>query len=109
MLYRKKPVTVEAMLFSPSNDNLLTWLEEGGSRFLAGDARRPELLLDPDTYEYPESGHYIRPSDGALMIRTLEGDMAAKPGDYIIRGIAGEFYPCRGDIFIATYEPVVRP
>jgi hypothetical protein len=44
--------------------------------------------------------------DGRLTISTLEGKMVALPGDWIIRGVKGEFYPCRPDIFAATYEPV---
>ena len=48
------------------------------------------------------SGH--RP-DG-LHIMTLEGDMHASPGDFIIKGVKGEFYPCKPDIFAATYEKV---
>ncbi len=40
-----------------------------------------------------------------LRIFTLEGVMEAWPGDWIIKGIAGEFYPCRPDIFVQTYEP----
>jgi hypothetical protein len=43
--------------------------------------------------------------NGAMLIPTLEGTMAANPGDYIIRGVAGEFYPCKPDIFERTYEP----
>lgn len=39
-------------------------------------------------------------------IETLEGTMQARPGDYIIRGVQGEFYPCKPDIFAATYEEV---
>lgn len=39
-------------------------------------------------------------------IKTLEGDMQANVGDYIIKGVKGEFYPCKPDIFAATYEPV---
>lgn len=45
-------------------------------------------------------------ADGGLVIPTLEGDMQAVTGDYIIRGIKGEFYPCKPDIFEATYEKV---
>jgi hypothetical protein len=41
-----------------------------------------------------------------LIISTLEGDLRASPGDWIIRGVKGEFYPCKPDIFAATYEPV---
>ena len=39
------------------------------------------------------------------LVGTLEGVMQAKPGDWIIRGVQGEFYPCKPDIFAATYEP----
>lgn len=42
---------------------------------------------------------------GVLCIRTREGTMTANSGDWIIRGIKGEFYPCKPDIFDATYEP----
>jgi len=41
-----------------------------------------------------------------VVIKTLEGEMAANPGDWIVTGIKGETYPCRNDIFRATYEPV---
>lgn len=44
-----------------------------------------------------------------LSIETLEGWIRALPGDWIIRGIKGEFYPCKPDIFAATYEPVDAP
>jgi hypothetical protein len=43
--------------------------------------------------------------DAEWMIQTLEGDMWARPGDWIIKGVQGEFYPCKPDIFEATYEP----
>ena len=45
--------------------------------------------------------------DQRLTISTLEGDMQADYGDWIIKGIAGEFYPCKPDIFEQTYEEVV--
>jgi hypothetical protein len=44
-------------------------------------------------------------ADKGYDIKTLEGVMHASPGDWIIRGVAGEFYPCRADIFEKTYEP----
>lgn len=44
--------------------------------------------------------------DGDLIIFTLEGQLLASPGDYIIRGVKGELYPCKPDIFDATYEKV---
>lgn len=42
---------------------------------------------------------------GRMVIQTLEGNMEACPGDWIIKGVAGEFYPCKPGIFAATYEP----
>ena len=45
-------------------------------------------------------------SKWALVIPTLEGDMLASKGDYVIQGVKGEFYPCKPDIFEATYEKV---
>ena len=48
----------------------------------------------------------IEVSTGSAFIATLEGTMEARIGDYIIRGIRGEIYPCKPDIFEATYEPV---
>lgn len=47
------------------------------------------------------------PSLGTLDIPTLEGTMTAQPGDYIIRGVKGEYYPCKPDIFEAIYERVI--
>lgn len=44
--------------------------------------------------------------NGVVAIRTLEGVMVAECGDWIIRGVKGEFYPCKPDIFTATYEAV---
>lgn len=44
--------------------------------------------------------------EGTLLIRTLEGDHIASVGDYIIKGIKGEIYPCKPDIFEKTYEEV---
>lgn len=49
----------------------------------------------------------IERGDSTLSIHTLEGVMVADEGDWIIRGVAGEFYPCKPDIFEQTYEPVL--
>lgn len=45
-------------------------------------------------------------ADHALHVATLEGEMTVSHGDYVIRGVAGEMYPCKPDIFAATYEAV---
>ena len=59
------------------------------------------------SYTFPEcfAGNLIE-NDDTLLIKTLEGNMTACIGDYIIKGIKGEFYPCRADIFELTYERV---
>ncbi|MDN6798136.1 MAG: hypothetical protein L0L50_02335 [Propionibacterium sp.] len=110
--YRKKPVVIEAMLYGPTPraaHDLTDWMSKSLYPALVGNA------LDPDSLRYrdqvpeddsrPDKGWYIDPADGSLIIRTLEGDMRVAPGDYVIRGVRGEFYPCKPDIFAATYEP----
>lgn len=79
--YRKKPVEIEAVQNLPAA-NMSSWLQ------MAFDTRRCVPL-----------------PDGSVSIETLEGKMIAAPGDFIIRGITGEIYPCKPDIFHATYEP----
>ncbi len=54
----------------------------------------------------PNSGLTIDPATGQMLIATLEGEMRAGVGDWIIRGVQGEFYPIKPDIFEATYEEV---
>lgn len=57
-----------------------------------------------------EQASACRWSQDGLMIRTLEGDMFGAPGDMLIRGVKGELYPCKLDIFQATYEPAeIKP
>lgn len=75
--YRKRPVKIRAILYN--GDNI----------------QRVRSFI----------GHWLQDVDGpTITIRTLEGDMRAEPGDWIIRGVADECYPCRADIFAATYE-----
>lgn len=62
-----------------------------------------------DTFDIPGGKFVPNPTDlsrGTLLIPTLEGDHMALAGDFIIRGVAGEFYPCKPEIFAATYELV---
>ena len=113
MKYRKKPVTIEAMLYgsTPQDAHDMTcWLDENLYPGLIGDTTRPEELRYPDQLasdsSIPDKGWYIDPATGDLMIRTLEGDMHASPGDYVIKGVQGEFYPCKPAIFAKTYEEV---
>lgn len=80
--YTKKPVTVQAVQLT--DDNLAEVIE----------------WADTDAAVTIASGGGVL----KLTIHTLEGDVIAKSGDWVIRGVAGEFYPCRDDIFRATYE-----
>jgi len=83
MRYRKKPVVIEAVQFFDTTENLCE-LDE----FIGG------LVVDYSDKKHP-----------AVKIHTLEGVMRAEVGDWIIRGVNGEFYPCKPDIFGKTYEP----
>lgn len=100
MKYRKKPVVIEAMHFEGGNAQLhavYQWIEKNtqGS-FDVNDPSAP----------VPGSGVSIDAATGFMVIATLEGVMQVKAGDYVIRGVKGEFYPCRADIFEETYEVV---
>jgi len=87
--YRKKPMIIEAFRWT------------GG----------PDQTEDPEwIVEAMKNGHAGVDKDGeSFGIKTLEGRMTAFPGDYIIRGIKDEIYPCKPDIFEATYENVAQP
>lgn len=85
-----------------------SWMEANRYPLLIGNALEPATLRYPDQLpndtSVPDKGIWINPASGNLMIRTLEGDMRARAGDWIIRGVQGEFYACDPDIFAATYE-----
>lgn len=88
--YRKRPVVIDAMRWDGSEASqarIVTWAN-GRIEGFFGE-------VDEDC----EVGYF-------LAIYTLEGTMKARPGDWVIRGVAGEFYSCKPDIFAATYEAV---
>ena len=100
--FRKKPVEIEAMQFtgSPTEAHrVYEWIESN----TLGSFEPLSVLEKREPT--PESGVSINPATGGLLIATLEGVMEASPGDWIIRGVQGEFYPCKPDIFAVTYEP----
>lgn len=78
MKYRKKPVVIEAIQYTGENP---TEIKE----FVGENCRINK--------------------DGFIFIHTLEGDMSVCNGDFVIKGVNGEFYPCKPDIFDKTYEP----
>jgi len=97
MRYRKRPVVVDAMRLDGTPESALNvrlWIEQNGSHAHEG-------TVPPGSYPVDQGPH----GDGwHVTIHTLEGRMLACPGDYVIRGVQGEFYPCKPDIFEATYE-----
>ena len=86
MKYRKKPVVIEAIQFIDTPERL-----EELSKFIDNQPLRVD---------------YKNPNKPVLKLQTLEGEHIASVGDYIIKGVKGEFYPCKPDIFEMTYEPV---
>lgn len=88
MKYRKKPVEVEAMVWNGEN---IAEVRE----FCGHDAH----------FHYTYVAFENQPRVNLVLV-TLEGEMDVKPGNYIIKGVKGEFYPCRKDIFEETYEVV---
>lgn len=83
MKFRKRPIVIEAQRFDGTNCiDLLKWMQVPG-------------------WDNPE----LHPTDFPV-IHTLEGDMVAGLGDWIIKGVNGEFYPCKDEIFRKTYEAI---
>ena len=91
--FRKKPVVIEAY----------QW-KESDALNLRGKGW-PQWLVDATRSNEGEDQIVSQSFDGYATIKTLEGEMRADIGDWIIRGINGELYPCKPDIFAATYEP----
>lgn len=89
MRYRKKPVEVEAFQWSGETGEIVV----------------PEWFAEyVETQCSPIAQNKF--GESVVLIETLEGIMTAEPGDYIIKGVKGELYPCKPDIFHMTYEPV---
>ena len=88
--FKKKPVEIEAIQYTGKNDfEISKW---------SNDLVYPSPVLEPA--ENNPSGSY-------LQIKTLEGVMTAIVGDWIIKGVKGEFYPCKNDIFLMSYDVVI--
>ncbi|WJJ58469.1 hypothetical protein NDO71_orf103 [Klebsiella phage vB_KpnM_NDO71] len=86
--YRKKPVEIEAHKFdgsSTSAGQIHNWMETG---------------------VWKDSEIHTRDCGRTVEIKTPEGVVVASAGDYVIKGVAGEFYPCKSEIFHATYDPL---
>lgn len=83
MKYRKKPVVIEAIQWNGDKEEVVNFVGNN-VKFILGNE---------DGFDIP-------------VIHTLEGDMIVRRKDYIIKGVNGEFYPCKPDIFDKTYEEV---
>jgi hypothetical protein len=84
--FRKKPVVIEAI------------------QTTGGNGREVSEWANDPTVTFEKRGH--RSVHEIVIVKTLEGTMEANVGDWIIKGVNGEFYPCKPDIFAKTYEPV---
>lgn len=94
MRYRKKPVVIEAVKLENNKQSIVNAIE-----FVYNVGMETSVLgMDFEI-------NMVR-SDGGLIINTLEGNMLASFGDYIIKGVQGEFYPCEPGVFAETYELV---
>ena len=113
--YRKKPVVIEARQFfgggagpnggptphsTSHTHSIYLWIEKNTL-----GSFDPLDVIEGRT-PWPASGVAIDPRDGRMVIATLEGGHWVNLFDYIIKGVQGEFYPCKPDIFAATYEAV---
>ena len=85
MKFRKKPVVIDAIQYTGNHREIWTFM---------GIPQADQAVMQAQQY-IPN-----------YLIRTLEGEMAASPGDWIIKGVNSEFYPCKPDIFDKTYEEV---
>jgi hypothetical protein len=95
--YRKRPVEIEAVQWDGTADGatrIIDWI-------LANGSTATYICSDPDRCAGTDGD-----TPHSIAIRTLEGTMRANLGDWIIRGVQGEFYPCKPDVFAATYEAV---
>lgn len=78
--FRKKPIVIQAVHYISGNEDEVRDFLDGCEGWHMGE--------------------------GGIIIPTLEGNHLAEPGDWIIKGVIGEFYPCKSDVFEATYEKV---
>lgn len=109
--YRKKPVVIEATQWLRNGDHPkddCEFMQDRNGAFLS-EGKMVRYFRRPDVPGDRGCDHCGRPMNDHGWIDTLEGGHVACPGDWIITGVKGETYPCKPDIFTATYDPVDRP
>jgi len=84
MKFKKKPVEVDAIQFE--------------------EDQVEEVVEFIKSFQNNTDGFYI--SDNSVIVNTLEGSMNLTPGNWLIRGIEGEFYPCQDSVFVSSYDPI---
>ena len=97
MKYRKKPVVIDAVQWTGQNHREMF-------DFLTSDTFVNETMSVDGNHFYIDHSRV----EGGLIIKTLEGEHIATIGDYIIKGVKGEYYPCKEEVFHQTYEKVVE-
>lgn len=89
--FRKKPIVIEAFKVTPESiANVESW---------------PDWLTKAWNTSFEQVGS-VFPVSSVICVHTLEGSLTVSYGDWLIQGVKGELYPCKPDIFEATYEPV---
>lgn len=99
--FRKKPVVVEAIQATgtpESNREIIDWTRGSKTPAYMDKEVRNCSAEHPDGFDY-----------AVLVINTLEGTHTVRPNDWVIKGVAGTFYPCKPDVFATTYEPADEP
>jgi len=91
--FRKKPIVIDAFIWSGNFECIPDWAEESLAK-----------VVSPDLTSFIKVVGGREVCGRVLIIETLEGSHKASVGDYIIRGVKGEWYPCKPDIFKLTYE-----
>lgn len=115
-LFRKKPVVIEARLWDGSTEgaeDIVNWINSSPRGGRAGALGTFETNSFAEFDEVDERGKTAitlcgENSERKIEIETLEGVITASVGDFVIKGVQGEFYPCKPDIFDATYVSVDR-
>jgi hypothetical protein len=115
--YRKRPIVVKASQWWRNGDHphddqdMFDYPDENGNVFQRpnGEGKVVRYFRRPDVPGEQTCKHCTRPMHDHGWIDTLEGGHIVCPGDYVITGVKGERYPCKPDIFTATYEPVASP
>lgn len=103
--FTKRPITIEALQFDGTLES-----HRAVDQFIGGAAHHEHWdarnwAFDPEVNEYIDTTEAPDLTTSMIEIHTLEGDMEANPGWWIIKGVKGEFYPCDPEVFAASYAP----